>query len=109
MAFELCPRCNLNYIKPGMKYCKVCLKDFDDIENDREICPMCGENPLEDGEDLCEACLESQIEMSGYTIEDDNVTDEQDSDDEEMEGMRLVDLENDAPDEIKDSFDTEEE
>ncbi|MEX1377051.1 MAG: hypothetical protein AB1Z23_06175 [Eubacteriales bacterium] len=108
MAIELCPRCNLNYVKPGMKYCKICMNDFKDIEeDDGEVCPMCGENILEDGEDLCADCLEKRIEMSGYTIEDENVSEEESSD-EDMDGMRLVDLEedDDTPEEVKEEFNT---
>ena len=108
MAIELCPRCKLNYVKPGMKYCKICMNDFKDIEeDDGEVCPMCGENILEDGEDLCADCLEKRIEMSGYTIEDENVSDEE-TNDEDMDGMRLVDLEedDDTPEEVKEEFNT---
>jgi|GEM_PF-3872617 len=106
MAIELCPHCKLNYVKPGMKYCRVCTNDFKDIEQDGEVCPMCGENVLEIGEDLCSVCLEKRIEMSGYTIEDENVNEESDNESGEMDGMRLVDLDDDTPDDVKEDFDS---
>lgn len=106
MAIELCPHCKLNYVRPGMKYCKVCTNDFKDIENDGEVCPMCGKNSLETGEDLCAKCLEKRIEASGYTIEDGNVTEESGSESDELDGMRLVDLNDDAPDDVKEDFES---
>ena len=105
MAIEICPNCKLNYVKPGMKYCKVCMKDFEDIENEGEVCPMCGEKTLAEGEDLCASCLGKRIEMSGYTLEDGNVTEDRDSDGDDMDGMRMVDLDEDAPDDKKEDFD----
>lgn len=105
MAIELCPRCQLNYVKPGMKYCKICMNDFKDIDNKREVCPICAENPLEENEDLCAECLERRIEMSGYTIEDGNVQEDTESGDDEYDGMRVMDLDEEAPDDMKDDFD----
>ena len=109
MAIELCPRCKLNYVKPGMKYCKVCMNNFKDIEDDGEVCPVCGENILEEGEDICASCMEDRIEMSGYTADDDESNEESESEDEEFDGMRLVDLDDSAPDDVKEDFDSEEE
>ncbi len=109
MAIELCPRCKLNYVKPGMKYCKVCMNNFKDIEDDGEVCPVCGENILEEGEDICASCLEDRIEMSGYTADDEESNEESESEDEEFDGMRLVDLDDSAPDDVKEDFDSEEE
>ncbi len=110
MAIELCPRCKLNYVKPGMKYCKVCMRDFEDIESDGEVCPMCGENLLDEGEDLCAECLDKRMEMSKFTIEDDDIAEvtESDDEDDEMDGMRLVDLDDEeTSEEVKEDFDTE--
>jgi len=110
MAIELCPRCKLNYVKPGMKYCKVCMNNFKDIEDDGEVCPVCGENILDEGEDICTSCLEDRIEMSGYAVDDEEAaTEEDESDDDEFDGMRLVDLDDSAPDDVKEDFDSEEE
>jgi len=81
------------------------MNDFKDIENKREVCPMCGENPLEENEDLCAACLGKRIEMSGYTIEDGNLKEESESSDDEYDGMRVVDLEDEAPEDVKEDFD----
>lgn len=104
MAIELCPHCKLNYVKPGMKYCRVCMNDFKDIDNKREVCPMCGENPLEENEDLCTECLKKRIDMSGYTIEDGNLKEESESSDDEFEGMRVMDLDEEKADDTKDDF-----
>jgi len=109
MAFELCPRCKLNYVKPGMKYCKICMNEFKDIEDDGEVCPVCGENVLDDGEDICSSCLEHRMEMSGYSIEEESPEEEADSDSDEFDGMRLVDIDDDAPEDVKEDFDTESE
>lgn len=107
MGIKLCPHCKLNYVKPGNTYCKVCMdefKDIDDIEDTSVVCPVCAVNIILDGSDICEDCLEKRIKMSGYIMEDGNVSDAAESDGDDLDGMRLVDLENDAPDDVKEEF-----
>lgn len=107
MAVQLCPRCNLNYVKPVMTYCKICTKELKKEADDEvaiEICLVCGVNTIEHDQDICKACLKARVNMSGYVIEDENVSEDVESSSDELDGMRLVDLENDAPDDIKEDF-----
>lgn len=109
MAIERCPRCDLNYVKLGMKYCKVCLKEINEkeiVEASNEVCPICGINRIYQNEDLCQACLNERLKISGFVIEDENVKEDEDSDD--FEGMRLLDLNDDMPNDVKEDFEEEE-
>jgi len=59
MAMQKCPRCELNYILDGEKYCTVCRREIKG-EQEREsfeMCSVCNENPALPGKDLCIFCL----------------------------------------------------
>ncbi len=79
MAFEKCPRCELNYILDGGALCTVCRKEVhggseqDDIA---ELCTECGENPVVPGGELCLTCLKEMARrLSPAATEDDLVPD----------------------------------
>ena len=60
MALVKCPRCELNYMKEGEKYCTVCAREMrgvDDSHEHVEICLVCGERPAQPGSELCSQCL----------------------------------------------------
>jgi hypothetical protein len=59
MGLKKCPRCELNYILDGEKYCTVCRREIKG-EPDRdtvEMCPICNENPVMPGKDMCVFCM----------------------------------------------------
>ena len=64
MFLEKCPRCDLNYIMEGEKYCKVCQRELrgDSREDEIELCSICNEAPALPGRDVCLFCLK---EMNG--------------------------------------------
>lgn len=59
MALKKCPRCELNYIREGEKYCDVCKREMkgESEPDDVQICVECGENPAVKGSELCARCL----------------------------------------------------
>lgn len=60
MHLVKCPRCELNYMKEGDKYCEVCRKELrgeDENDDSLEMCTECNEHPVIKGEDLCLFCL----------------------------------------------------
>ncbi|MBE5760877.1 MAG: hypothetical protein E7334_02630 [Clostridiales bacterium] len=69
MALAKCPRCELNYVKPGEKYCTVCKRELrgEDNSDTVEICTNCGERPALPGEDYCAVCLKEMSRTEGYT------------------------------------------
>lgn len=60
MGLKKCPRCELNYIREGEKYCDVCkryMKGEADADAAVATCVECGERPVVRGNDLCAICL----------------------------------------------------
>ena len=55
MALRKCPKCELNYLKPGETICHVCASAEEVV-----MCSNCGEAPAVKGHDLCEECLREQ-------------------------------------------------
>lgn len=66
--YELCPRCQLNFIDADKEdFCEVCRMELNgektftdnlddaDIE-ETELCPICGENYMRAGEKMCDEC-----------------------------------------------------
>jgi len=72
MTLTKCPRCELNYILDGGKYCSICRMEMkgESIRDEVEMCSVCGEHPPMPGKDVCLFCFK---EMNG--------TDNTDSDD----------------------------
>ncbi len=59
MTLVKCPRCELNYITDGQKYCKVCLREMkgEKLDDEVELCSICNEEPALPGKDVCLFCL----------------------------------------------------
>ena len=66
MTLHKCPKCELNYISEGQKYCEVCMgrmrrnAGLPGEEDEVILCIECGEAPIVPGEELCAACLKEQ-------------------------------------------------
>ena len=66
MALRKCPKCELNYLRPGETICHVCAsamkhrKGSSAEEDEVVMCSNCGEAPAVKGHDLCEECLREQ-------------------------------------------------
>lgn len=80
MTLTKCPRCELNYITDGEKYCKICRQEMrgEPVRDEIEMCTMCGEHPAMPGKDVCLFCLqemsgveESDEENDGMTVPED--------------------------------------
>ncbi|MBQ3705847.1 MAG: hypothetical protein II888_05260 [Clostridia bacterium] len=59
MTLVKCPRCDLNYITPDQKYCKVCQREMkgEGSQDEVELCSICNEAPALPGKDVCLFCL----------------------------------------------------
>ena len=59
MTLQKCPRCDLNYITPDQKYCKVCLREMKggSVGDEVELCSICNDAPALPGKDVCLFCL----------------------------------------------------
>ena len=71
MNLVKCPRCDLNYIQEGEKYCKVCLREMkgEQPREELELCSVCNEAPALPGKDVCLFCLK---ELNGSGHDDDS-------------------------------------
>ena len=71
MILEKCPRCDLNYIMDGEKYCKVCQREMkgEPVKEELELCSVCNEAPALPGKDVCLFCLK---EMDGAAHDDED-------------------------------------
>lgn len=77
MQLRKCPRCELNYITPREKYCKVCLREMkgSSRKEEVELCSICNEQPAIPGRDVCIFC-QKEIN-SGRTLDRELVQEEQ--------------------------------
>ncbi|MBE5787215.1 MAG: hypothetical protein E7324_06700 [Clostridiales bacterium] len=59
MALTKCPRCELNYIREGDDYCKICKREMkgESRRDEIEMCTVCNEAPALPGKDVCLFCL----------------------------------------------------
>jgi len=73
MTLVKCPRCDLNYITDGQKYCKVCMREMkgEDRSDEVELCSICNEEPALPGKDICLFCLK-EMNKSNSTQESGN-------------------------------------
>ena len=90
MIFEKCPRCDLNYITPSEKYCKVCMREMkgDGAHDEIEMCSVCSENPVLPGRDICLFCLKEMSNQTGSTTSHDDSGDGE----EQVNTRALTDL-----------------
>ena len=72
---QKCPRCELNYIRDGEKYCKVCLREMkgEDKKDEIEMCTICNENAAIPGKDVCLFCLKEMNRQQGNDKEDEEI------------------------------------
>lgn len=98
MALKKCPRCELNYIREGEKYCNVCMRDMkgeSDAEDTVHICTECGENPVVKGSELCAICLSEARRQKKLEI---SAEDMDDSHDLSIDSVELDEIEVPIPD-----------
>ena len=74
MTLMKCPRCDLNYITPDQKYCKVCMREMkgESSADEVELCSICNEAPALPGKDVCLFCLK-EMNKSNSDDSDENV------------------------------------
>ena len=116
MAIKKCERCELNYVKEGEKYCKVCKKIMEGKKatvEKAELCPSCGERIVANGYELCKVCL---ADMLGTVepLEDENgdvLSQTLTPADMEISEIDLIEDddedEEDIPEDVKDELDDE--
>ena len=69
MTLTKCPRCDLNYITPDQKYCKVCQREMkgEGSVEEVELCSICNEAPALPGKDVCLFCLKEMNQSNSDT------------------------------------------
>ena len=84
MKLVKCPRCELNYIQEGEKYCKVCMRELkgEQTQEEMELCSVCNAAPALPGKDVCLSCLK---EMQRNTSDDDDDSDHEAVDESTIE------------------------
>jgi len=84
MKLVKCPRCELNYIQEGEKYCKVCMRELkgEQTQEEMELCSVCNAAPALPGKDVCLSCLK---EMQRNTSDDDDDSDHEVVDESSIE------------------------
>lgn len=95
MRLEKCPRCELNYVRPGEKLCEVCKREMRGVqepEETLELCPECGEHPVVAGEEFCVYCLRERKLQEGRTLVQDDSDPEDDTLEEPSELLPVVDV-----------------
>jgi hypothetical protein len=88
MKLIKCPRCELNYIQEGEKYCKVCYREMkgEQAQDEMELCSVCNAAPALPGKDVCLSCLK-EMQQNGSDDDDD---DDPESVDESSIGLNSV-------------------
>ncbi len=88
MKLIKCPRCELNYIQEGEKYCKVCYREMkgEQAQEEMELCSVCNAAPALPGKDVCLSCLKEMQQNGG----DDDDDDDPESVDESSIGLNSV-------------------
>lgn len=98
MGLIKCPRCELNYIQEGEKYCDVCRRSIrrEKEPEDLELCGECGENPVVRGMDICAACLREHRRQKKLDNMVDAENDDLLNDSDDMQEIEIP-MENDIP------------
>ncbi len=80
MTLVKCPRCDLNYITDGQKYCKVCMRELkgENRSDEVELCSICNEEPALPGKDVCLFCLK-ELNKSNSNEDDTDETENVDA------------------------------
>lgn len=64
MGLKKCPKCELNYVRDGQKYCDICSRKYKsalDSESEDLMCIECGERPAIKGKDICALCYKESL------------------------------------------------
>ncbi|MCE5342293.1 MAG: hypothetical protein LLF96_01705 [Eubacteriales bacterium] len=74
MKLVKCPRCELNYIQEGEKYCRVCYRELkgEQAPEEMELCSVCNASPALPGKDVCLSCLKEMHQSSSDDDDDDD-------------------------------------
>lgn len=72
MKLVKCPRCDLNYIQEGEKYCKVCYREMkgEPAPEEMELCSICNAAPALPGKDVCLSCYKEMSQNDADVGED---------------------------------------
>ncbi len=100
MALKKCPRCELNYILDGGKYCTVCRREMNgekETDNTYDLCSVCNENPALPGKDICFFCLQEMKKDAETDPEEQQEPPLEINDTGEMEEI-AIDVDEDIPD-----------
>ncbi len=92
MGLKKCPRCELNYIREGEKYCDVCkryMKGEADADTAAATCTECGERPAVRGNDLCAICLREIRRQAGLAKRGDDMPEDVDISETDMDDMEV--------------------
>lgn len=92
MGLKKCPRCELNYIREGEKYCDVCkryMKGEADADSLAAVCAECGERPAVRGNDLCAICLREVRRQAGLSKIADDLPEDVDIVEADMDDMEV--------------------
>lgn len=88
MKLIKCPRCELNYITEGEKYCKVCMRELkgEQVQEEMELCSICNASPALPGKDVCLSCLKEMQQNAA----DDDTGEDRETVDESAIGLNSV-------------------
>lgn len=91
MKLVKCPRCDLNYIQEGEKYCKVCMRELKggQTQEEMELCSVCNAAPALPGKDVCLSCLK-EMQQNTTDSDDDDEDNDRDPVDESAIEMNSV-------------------
>jgi len=106
MAIRRCPRCELNYTRPGEEFCSVCMSEMKsrkkEVEEQLDICPECNENMVVPGQELCKLCLleRRRVEMAEKPKDEDVDTIAASLNDTRLPNMEEIPLDDEEMDEL---------
>ena len=111
MTLEKCPKCEINYLQEGEKYCEVCrraMKGGHETDELSGVCIECGESPVVRGTELCAACLREKRhqEKLEKMVDERVLPDSIDLEDVELDEIE-VPIENDIPESEMEEIDKE--
>ncbi len=106
MRFAKCPRCELNYITPSERFCKVCMRDMkgNGAQDEIEMCSMCNENPALPGRDICLFCLKELDEQNAAAGNETAAEGEEQVDPRSITGMEDVSSMDEIPEASNDDL-----
>lgn len=123
--YELCPRCQLNFIDADSEeFCEVCrmelngektfMDNLEEVETEEtELCPICGENYMRPGEKMCEDC-KKQSAYEADVVEEEADPDKDDAwrsyldDEDTSEDLGIAVDDEDLDDELEEEEEEEE-